>query len=74
MEEKKVRDGWRDEQREGVEEQTGSEGRWKQESNLVKSEWEVLFLNVDRGGHSLGEKENGDRGRDGDRNRWRDEE
>lgn len=51
----KVKDGWRDEQREGVE-QTGTERRWRQESNLVKSEWDVLFLNVERGGHSLGEK------------------
>lgn len=46
-----------DEQSEGVEEQTGVERRWRQESNLVKSEWDVLFLRL---GHSLGEKENGD--------------
>lgn len=46
-----------------VEEQTGAERRWRQESNLVKSEWDVLFLNVERVGHFLGEKENGDRER-----------
>lgn len=43
----KVKDGWRDEKSEGVEEQTGAERRWRQESNLVKSEWDVLFLNVE---------------------------
>lgn len=61
----KVKDGWRDEQSERVEEQTGAERRWRQESNLVKSEWDVLFLNVERGGHFLGEKENGYRERYG---------
>lgn len=59
-----MKDGWGDEQNGGVEEQTDAERRWRQESNLVKSEWDVLFLNVDRVGHSLGEKENGDRARD----------
>lgn len=44
----KVKDGWRDEQREGVEEQTDAGRRWRQESNLVKTEWDVLFLNVER--------------------------
>lgn len=58
---KKVKDGQRDEQSKGVEEQTSAERRWRQESNLVKSEWDVLFLNVERGGHFLGEKEKGDR-------------
>lgn len=38
-----MKDGWRDEQSEGVEEQTDAERRWRQESNLVKSEWDVLF-------------------------------
>lgn len=64
----KVKDGWRDEQSEGVEEQTGAERRWRQESNLVKFEWDVLFLNVERererAGDFLGEKENGDRERE----------
>lgn len=69
-----MKDGWRDERRKGVEEQTDAGRRWRQESNLVKSEWDVLFLNVERGrggqrergeggeraGHSLGEKENED--------------
>lgn len=44
-----MKDGWRDEQREGVEEQTDAGRRWRQESNLVKTEWDVLFLNVERG-------------------------
>lgn len=41
-----------------MEEQTDAERRWRQESNLVKSEWDVMFLNVQRVGHSRGEKEN----------------
>lgn len=44
-----MKDGWRDEWRGGVEEQTDAGRRWRQESNLVKSEWDVLFLNVERG-------------------------
>ncbi len=55
-----------------MEKQTGAEGRWKQESNLVKSEWDVLFLNVDRVGLSERETENRERDRDGER--WSDEE
>lgn len=47
-----------------MEEQTDAERRWRQESNLVKSEWDVMFLNVQRVGHSRGEKENGDEERD----------
>lgn len=43
-----------------MEEQTDAERRRRQESNLVKSEWDVMFLNVQRVGHSQGEKENGD--------------
>lgn len=43
-----MKDGWRDERSEGVGEQTDAERRWRQESNLVKSEWDVLFLNVER--------------------------
>lgn len=31
-----------------MEEQTGAGRRWRQESNLVKSEWDVLFLNVEK--------------------------
>lgn len=45
-----------------MEEQTDAERRRRQESNLVKSEWDVMFLNVQRVGHS-GEKENGDEAR-----------
>lgn len=59
--ERKVKDGSRDEHSEGLEEQTSTARRWRQESNLVKSEWDVLFLNVESVGHSLGEKERGDR-------------
>lgn len=47
-----------------MEEQTDAEKRRRQESNLVKSEWDVMFLNVQSVGHSRGEKENGDRTRD----------
>lgn len=47
-----------------MEEQTDAERRRRQESNLVKSEWDVMFLNVQRVGHSQGEKENGDGARD----------
>lgn len=52
-----MKDGWRDERRKGVEEQTDAGRRWRQESNLVKSEWDVLFLNVERG--RGGERESG---------------
>lgn len=47
-----MKDGWRGEQNGGVEEQTDAERQQRLENNLVKSEWDVLFLNVDRVGKS----------------------